>query len=126
MLFDGIAYGNTAPTDLDGFYDLRGRGCIVFELKYKDKYCPQGQRIAMEYIINCMRDLKKPSIAIIAEHHVINPNEDVFVKDAIVREHLITTKNEWVVHENEISLVNFIDLFIENYHQEFIKSMKGK
>ena len=49
--FSNLLYGKITPTDIDGMIEYRGKLYIFFEIKYKDKDMPFGQRLALERLV---------------------------------------------------------------------------
>ena len=87
ILFNGLRYGNTTPTDIDAYLDWGAIKVKIFvEAKYKDAEVPYGQRLAYERIVDDCTKAGTKAYAIICEHDVEEPYEPVEMSDAIVRE----------------------------------------
>ena len=92
MDFTGLERG---ATDIDGMSDYKGQGFLFYELKHRDAECPFGQKKALENFVNTAHDAGRVGLALIAEHVVDDPLEDVTVKDCIVREMYYSEEKEW-------------------------------
>ena len=84
--FHNLKFGDCAPTDVDMIMDCKGMAWIVGELKYAGADCDYGQRLALERFVENSAAFGKPAYAIIADHYVDDPEEDVDAAAAIVRE----------------------------------------
>jgi hypothetical protein len=82
--FKGMDYGTGYPTDIDGFLEIKGRVFIFVEMKFHGTDLSIGQRLAYEHLVD---NINKPSIAIIAEHYIADPEEDIIMAKGIVTEY---------------------------------------
>lgn len=66
--FDGLRFGKSTPSDVDGVYDFGGRAFIVFELKSDDAPLPTGQRLLLQNMVDGWRDGGRLAAAMVARH----------------------------------------------------------
>jgi hypothetical protein len=97
--FSGLRYTNKTPTDIDGFVDYKNKVFVWFELKYNGTDILPGQRLALERLVDASN---VKSYALIADHYVDNPQNDVEAHAAIVREYYDGTK--WRPPKESISI----------------------
>jgi hypothetical protein len=72
--FSSLRWGNITPTDIDCFVEFGGELFVVVEIKSKGKEMPYGQKLAFERLID---HIVGESILILAEHDVVDPDEDI-------------------------------------------------
>ena len=92
MDFTGLERG---ATDIDGMSDYKGQGFLFYELKHRNAECPFGQRLAMQNLVDTAQQAGKLGLALIAEHCVDDPRNDVSVKDCFVREMYWSGEQKW-------------------------------
>lgn len=110
--FSQLMYEKITPTDLDGLIEYKNKGYIIFEIKYKNAKLPNGQKLAIERMINDFNKSGKNAIAMVAEHCIDNPNNEIFVGDCIIRE--IYNGNKWRnTKTKNMKLKECSDLFIK-------------
>jgi len=90
--FSGLKYGTITPTDLDGLIEYHNQAYIILEIKYNNSKMPEGQRIALERLTKDLFKTGKPTICIVAEHTIDDPNLDVDVANAKVRKYKCNDK----------------------------------
>lgn len=93
--FSGLIYGKITPTDIDGMIEYKNKGYVFFEVKYKDKDLPFGQRLALERLVNDVSTKDKKSIALIIEHYISDTNEGVPIAECYVREIYYCGEKKW-------------------------------
>jgi len=81
--YSGLRFGNITPTDIDGFIDYHGECFVIIEYKYGSKDLPTAQRSAFETLAN---NCTKPTLFVVAEHHVENTEQDIEAGTCKVRE----------------------------------------
>ena len=69
-------------TDIDAFIEINGNLFVFTECKHSSAFLTRGQEWALEHICDAM---SKPCIAIVCEHNINNPDEDVILADCRVR-----------------------------------------
>ena len=112
------------PTDIDAVIDVRNRMLILFEAKYNGKEVPQGQKKALERLVDDAKSAGKNAIAIVCDHNVEDVNKDVFLKDvflkdAIAREVYETEHQEWrPMKRNGMTAKELADFYIRTYYRE--------
>lgn len=112
--FSGLRYGNITSTDLDGVIEYHNKAYIFIEVKYGDAELPDGQRIAIERLVNDTGQ-SKISIALVVEHGVDDVNEPVPVAECDVRKYYLSTVKKWKPPKKPITAKELIDAFIEFY-----------
>lgn len=85
MNFSGLDYGKIHPTDIDGVIEYHDKAFAFIEMKYGGAEFPDGQRKAIERLVNNLSQNHKLACAFICSHNVDNPDEDVIVGNSIVR-----------------------------------------
>lgn len=68
---------------------------MFFELKYKDKDLPSGQRDGLRAICDAIHDGKHNGILFVSSHDIKDVNEKVLAKDSIVEKYY--TCRKWFV-----------------------------
>lgn len=61
---------NITPTDIDGLIDYNGHGFIYWEGKVKEKRIDEGQKRALENVVNSHWKSNHPAMALIFWHDV--------------------------------------------------------
>ena len=117
LRFDGMQFlGSITPTDIDGLIEVRNQIIIFFEAKLQDKDVPFGQRLALERLVKDAGRAGKHAIAIIGEHNIKDPSEDVFLKDLFVREVFTTESMRWRPPKRRLYAKEAADVYIEHYY----------
>lgn len=110
--FEGLRDGKKWPTDIDGLFDCRGQAFLFFEFKYKDAPMPLGQRLALENLVNTCGDAGRPAVALVVEHTVQNPLDDVDAALGVVRECYWHNSRIWRPPTRRLTLREACDAFI--------------
>jgi len=108
--FSGLIYGNITPTDIDGLIEYHNKGYVLMDTKYQDAICPHGQRLALERTTDDLTKSGKPTLCIISEHEVDDPNEDIDMANTIVRE--FRWKGKWQKPKATRTTKMLVDWFI--------------
>ena len=95
LRFDGLRYGNVTPMDVDGLIEWKNRKRAILEVKMKNVKVLDGERLALERMVNDFYHAGKEAIAIVADHTVFDAKEDVMVKDCLVREIYHSSEKIW-------------------------------
>ena len=82
--FSGIRYGNITPTDIDGFFEKANKAFVFYEYKLAGADMPGGQRIALERIVNAIKDANREAVLFLCVHNHQNPQEDIIAAQATV------------------------------------------
>ena len=90
--FSGLEYG---MTDIDGITEYHDRIWVWCEIKMQGKALPVGQKLAMERFVDLCKAGGKKCLAIVADHDVIDPAQDVQMRDCAVREVFTTETRGW-------------------------------
>jgi len=115
--FNGLKYKNKDCTDIDYMMEVNGKLFIFGEVKTKGKELPTGQRLMFEHLCKAIYPI--PVIVFIAEHEVINPDDDIVLKDCkVVKYYHI---NKW--HDDcNISFSEAVECFLcQNGFQNLIE-----
>jgi len=110
--FSGIRYGNITPTDMDGLIEYNNKAYVIFEVKYRDKKLPFGQRLAIQRMVDDLSLGGKKVIALIIEHCVDNTAEQIDIAGCEVRELYLSNEKQWRPPHKRIRVKTLIDLFI--------------
>lgn len=115
--FSGIRYGNITPTDIDGFFERGNMAFVFYEMKYGDADMPNGQRIALERLVDAMRAANKKAVLFLCRHDVDDVNADVDAENTTVDK--IYFNGEW--HDGEKkTLKQYSDAFMRWAVPEFL------
>jgi hypothetical protein len=93
--FDGMNIDSRSFTDFDAVMEWKDRAWLVFEVKYDNKDVPMGQRIALERFIRDAGRSGKYAVAAVVEHYVANTNEDIYLRECIVRKLYVAGEYIW-------------------------------
>ena len=94
--FEGMELGERMwPTDFDAVIDWKGRAWLLFEVKHGSKAMPFGQRLALERFVRDAWAAGKRAVALVVEHRVDDPLEDVRLADCTVREMFAGGEFRW-------------------------------
>lgn len=66
--FSGMRYGNITPTDIDGVIEYHDARVVFFEFKYDNAPIPDGQRLALERLVNNCVTAGKLAILCVCRH----------------------------------------------------------
>lgn len=83
--YSGLIFGTIHPTDTDGEIEYKNKAWIFFEIKYRNKDVPYGQKIAFERKINDLTKGGKNAVYFVAEHYVDDVDIDVNAASCKVR-----------------------------------------
>lgn len=113
ILFDGLDYdSNISPMDLDGLIEYHDKKRVLIEAKLINTPVPQGERLALERMVNDFGKAGKEALAIIADHKVFDPQEDVHVRECIVRELYYSKEKRWRPPKRMISVQEAMNAFL--------------
>lgn len=113
--FSGLQWGKITPTDIDGVIEYQNRAYIFLEIKYQDAELPDGQRIAIERLVDDVYKSGKKSIAIIAQHEIYNTKDSIPVAECRVREIYLYTEKYWRKPKRNITVKQLIDSFLKYF-----------
>lgn len=118
LRFDGMRFlDSITPTDIDALIEVRNQIVVFFEAKLKDKEVPFGQKLALERLVRNAGRAGKHAIAIIGEHNVTDPSEDVFLKDLLVREVFTTEQMQWRPPKRKLYAKEAADVYIRYFYK---------
>jgi hypothetical protein len=122
ICFSGLRYNNITPTDIDGLIEYQNKYYIWLELKYSYAEIKYGQKLAFERICDDLEKSGKPTIFIIADHFVHNPEIQIDAASTIVREYRY--KRRWYIPQLDNTLTkDLIQKFLEK--QEKLNYLEG-
>lgn len=108
--FDGIRYGNATPTDADGLFEWQNKAFVFWEFKMRGVDIPDGQRMALERLVDALGMADKKAVFFLCSHNVENPHDDVFAIDSNVER--VYYKGKW--HDGHGWTVgDWLDSFME-------------
>ena len=111
--FEGMEFGERIwPTDFDALIDWRNKAWLVFEVKVYDKDVPYGQKLALERFVKDACKAGKRAVAVVVEHTVLDPNQDVTLVDCMVREVFVSGENRWRPPNRAMTAQEFADTYI--------------
>jgi len=109
--FSGLVFGSITPTDLDGLIEYHDKAYVLIELKYRDTEIKHGQKLAIERLVDDTEKAGKKSLAIIANHEVDNPKEQINAAMCIVRQYYRPKK--WFTPDKPRTVLTTIRQFLE-------------
>ena len=111
-----MQWGTITPTDIDAIVDYQNKIWIIYEVKMVGKDVPYGQRLALMRLIQNAKNSGKHGCAMIVEHNVTDPHNNVFLKDCIVREMYTTDRMQWRTPRRRKTALQATDDYIQ-YHK---------
>jgi hypothetical protein len=105
------------PTDIDGLIEVRGQVLVLFEAKLAGKDVPHGQRVALEQIVQDARRAGKHAVALVVEHSVADPEQDIMLKDLAVREAYRSETLTWKEPRAAITAIQAAELYIRRFYR---------
>ena len=115
VCFGGLKYGRITPTDVDGLIEYRSKVFVFYELKLRNTQIPEGQKKALERIVNVLRDNGKHAVLFKCEHDVGNTDEQVDASEAEVTE--VYFDGKWL---------NYSGRTAREVTDSYFKYLKGK
>lgn len=113
LRFDGLEMDrNGSPMDMDGVIEWDNRKYILIEIKKKGVKVPYGERMTLQRMINDFAVAGKEAVALVADHTVFNPAEDVYVADCVIRELYTTYGRRWRPPKRMMTVGQFVRLFL--------------
>ena len=85
--FSGLLFGNITPTDIDGLIEYRNKGYVIIEVKLSGVQVPDGQRKALQRLVDVLWRARRLAVCIIATHNTTNVEEPIDVANAVVLEY---------------------------------------
>ena len=115
--YEGLErHRHITPTDIDGVIDYAGNAFFVMECKHEDKFLNEGldngQKMAIENMINGWIESGKLAMAIVFVHNKMT-DEIIIAKDAIVVEYYFNAK--WQTPKDIKQTVYDAVVWFENY-----------
>lgn len=113
LRFDSLYYGdNITPMDVDGLIEYHDKKRVLLEIKRKGVRVLEGERIALQRMVDDFSTAGKESIAIVADHTVFDTHEDVDVADCLVREIYHSGERKWRPPKKLITVRSALDSFL--------------
>lgn len=115
LRFDGFGFDhsrleNVSATDIDAIVDVRDKILIIFEVKLDGKEVPKGQRYALQRLVGDAKANGKHAIAM-----VVDPEEDVYLADLIVREVFESGGMIWKPMKKRMTARELANWFVNRY-----------
>lgn len=110
--FSGLTFGSITPTDLDGLIEYHNKAYVLIEMKYRDAEIKYGQKLAIERLVEDTEKAGKKSLAIIADHEVDDPKEQINAAPCIVRQYY-RPKKKWHTPEKPVTVLETIKQFLD-------------
>lgn len=107
---DGYIY----PTDIDGLIEYKDSEYIIFEVKYGDAEVPFGQKLALQRMVDDFTKVGKQAVVLICEHEVRDTDRPVIAAWCKVREIYYGKERQWKAPDNEITVREAVDNFMEH------------
>jgi hypothetical protein len=118
--FEGMNFPRRGiPTDIDGYIEYDGHLFINFEGKHKNTEMKYGQRLSFEHLVQSHQRAGDTAFVLHYEHEV-PADEDVIVKDQIVKEVYSTKDLNWKTPTRPITVQQAIDGIIKYCIKESI------
>lgn len=126
--FKGLEYGSITPTDIDALIEYNNRAYVIVETKIGDTKLPDGQRIALERLTRDLSNQGKPTICIIAEHNIKDPEQDIILAETRARSYK-HKQNPW--QKCAVTVKQLIDNFLDHTAppppiHEYMKPREGQ
>lgn len=112
LMFDGMTQGNKCFTDFDAVMEYDNKAWLLFEVKMGDKTVPTGQRLALERFVDDVSCAGKDAVAVILEHRVMNPFEDVLLRMCKVRSVYMSGEFRWRPPKRPMNAREFMNDFV--------------
>lgn len=113
ILFDGLDFDtNISPMDLDGLIEYHDKKRVLIEAKLVNTPVPTGERLALERMVNDFGKAGKKALAIIADHKVFDPKEDVHIRECIVRELYYSVEKQWRKPNKMLTVEEALNMFL--------------
>lgn len=106
-------------TDFDAVMEWRNVGWLIFEVKQAGKDVPTGQRIALERFVRDVSAAGKYAVAAVVEHWVMNPREDIYLRECLVRSLFATGESVWRPPKRFMNAHELMTLFISVIDKSF-------
>lgn len=115
-------------SDVDALMDLKGRGWILYEIKYGDALPPIGQKLMIERMIDDFSKAGKAAVAFVCSHGEPG-TKVVYLKDCIVTA-CYTTALGWKYYGKDytttFAVKGLTDIYIKRYVPDMIEAKEGR
>jgi hypothetical protein len=105
--------GEITPTDIDGMIEYHNNAYVFFEVKYNGADVPFGQRKAIARLVDDVKAAGKKAVALIVNHQVDNPDDDVPVGSCLIREVYYCDDPKWKPLSKPTTAKEYIDRFLK-------------
>lgn len=118
--FDGFGFNNNqlksvGATDIDAIVDVRDKILIIFEVKLYGKQVPKGQRYVLQRLVEDAKKANKHSIAIVLDHDIEDPIQDIFLANLIVREVYSSEDLRWKPLKKRMTARELANWYVARY-----------
>jgi hypothetical protein len=100
-------------TDIDGLTDYRGRCFVIVEAKYHHAGLNDGQRKAVERLVDAIR---KPAVCFLASHFVEADEGDIYLAQTVVQKYYF--RGRWWPGKG-LPLPKAIEKFVKKYGKPY-------
>lgn len=83
--YSNIRYGLITPTDIDGFFEWHNKIFVFYEMKLNGATMPRGQRVALQRLVDGLRNAGKFPVLFLCEHNVNDCSCDIVAANTIVK-----------------------------------------
>ena len=85
--FTGLRFpNNISPTDIDGGFEINDKIFVFFEFKLQGVGLPNGQRLFLRRVVDCILETGRNAILFVCEHTVSDKKQQIMAKDTRVTE----------------------------------------
>ncbi len=117
--FGGLQYENKLFTDLDAFQEFEGIAYVLVEFKYENGFMKPGQLRGHVTMCDDLTKVGKPTILMLARHHVHDPMVAVDAASCIVERYRLNY--QW--HDDGKRTVKEVHRwFLEQYGHHGVKN----
>jgi hypothetical protein len=109
--FNNLIDGNLGASDIDAIVDYHNSLWIITEVKLLGKDVPFGQNLMLNRLAADLEKTGKPVLLIVAEHNILDANENIVLKDCIVRNYKI--KGERHTPKRTVTVGEFVNASIK-------------
>jgi len=113
--FSGLRYGKITPTDIDCYLDFGDRLHVFTDAKLPGIDLPNGQRLALERLVDDMNDRGRYALGIICEH----PNRVGVIDFATCEVVKYRFRRRWLVPQMPMDTKTAIDTMLKLCRLEY-------
>lgn len=107
ILYSGLLYDTTNSSDVNTILNVKDKGWIICEVKYKNKVFSAKQRQLLDRLVEDLSLSGKFVVAMVVDYQETNTDE-INVQDCIVRLYKIN-KQDWITPSDPITAKEAMD-----------------